>query len=82
MVRKSAYDYRRYIFLVQFIATFPTESQVCDLCDKWNVEPHIIYKFAYPVYDKWGLDKELDYDTTYSRLAESVIAHDRHNNSR
>ncbi len=36
---KTAYDYRRYILLVQCLAAYPTEEAVAALCQAWGIEP-------------------------------------------
>lgn len=37
--KKTPYDYRRYILLVQVLAAYPTEEAVAALCEQWGIEP-------------------------------------------
>ena len=69
---KSVWDYRRYIFLVQFLANEPNPDKLRDLCIKWNIPPVL----------KWSDDSlfglEIDEKLTIERLAKSVLAHYSH----
>ena len=71
----TVYDYRRYIALVQFIATAPNEAQVIAFCEGWQVEPQIRYYENYPQWDRWNWDKYLDFEETFIALAQAVIKH-------
>jgi hypothetical protein len=62
--QKTPYDYRRYIFLVQFIASNPTEEQIIDLCSRWGIDP---------IDDYIDGARFILVDTTYAVLAQSVI---------
>lgn len=37
--KKTPFDYRRYILLVQVLAAYPTEEAVAMLCEQWGIEP-------------------------------------------